>query len=81
MTPQIFGRRVAKLFEYVSARGEPLHDMELVSDAATLRRLAAFLADTAAQMDAKGERFEHAHLLDAWNAHGSGVPDIVISRE
>jgi hypothetical protein len=78
---QIFGRRVAKLFEYASARGEPLQDMELVVDAATLRRLAAFLADTAAQMEAKGNGFEHAHLLDVWNAHGSGVPDIVISRE
>jgi hypothetical protein len=78
---QIFGRRVAKLFEYASARGEPLQDIELVADAATLRRLAGFLADTAAQMEAQGKGFEHAHLLDVWSAHGSGVPDIVISRE
>jgi hypothetical protein len=78
---RILGRRAAKMLEFESARVEELHELELVADPETLRRLASFLVGAAAQMESKGAQFEHVHLLDAWSAHGSGVPDIVISRE
>jgi hypothetical protein len=78
---RILGRRAARMLEFESARAEELSELEVVADADTLRRLATFLREVASQMEGKGEAFEHVHLLDAWNAHGSGVPDIVISRE
>jgi hypothetical protein len=78
---RILGRRTAKLLEHASDRAEPLHDVEIVADASTLRRLASFLTQAASEMEEKGPRFEHVHLLDAWSAHGSGFPDIVVSRE
>ena len=78
---QIFGRKRSRLLEYASSRAEPLEEIEVVADADTLRRLASLLVDVASEMDKRGERFEHVHLLDAWEAHDSGVPDIVLSRE
>jgi len=78
---RILGRRAAKMLEFQSARPEELSELEVVADVQTLRRLAEFFAGVAAQMESKGVQFEHVHLLDAWSAHGAGVPDIVISRE
>ena len=78
---RILGRRAAKMLEFESARAEELSELEVVADARTLRRLAEFFAGVAAQMESRGAQFEHVHLLDAWSAHGSGVPDIVVSRE
>jgi hypothetical protein len=81
MSMKVLGRSTAKLHQFASSRGQVLDDIELVADAATLRRLASFLSQVASEMESEGERFEHRHLLDEWGAHGSGIPDIVISRE
>jgi hypothetical protein len=69
------------MLEFESAQSEELRELEVVADAETLRRLATFFGEVAAQMESKGTQFEHAHLLDELGAHGSGIPDIVISRE
>ena len=76
---QIFGHPLANLFELKAARPLQLESIELVADAATLRRLATFLDQTAQAMESEGDRFSHTHLLDEWKAHGSGLPDIVVS--
>lgn len=78
---RILGRPATKMLEFEPARSEELRELEVVADAETLRRLATFFGGVAAQMESKGAQFEHVHLLDAWSAHGSGIPDIVISRE
>ena len=78
---RILGRRTAKMLVFESARADELTELELVADADTLRRLGQFLLGVASRMERKAETFEHVHLLDEWNAHGSGIPDIVISRE
>jgi len=76
---RIFGHPSAKLFELSSSRPLELESIELVSDPATLRRLAAFLEKAAEQMTKEGIEFSHLHLLDVLNAHGSGLPDVIIS--
>jgi hypothetical protein len=78
---KLLGRPAAKMHQYTPDRAQLLEDIELVTDVATLRRLASFFSDVASEMESKGEHFEHRHLLDAWSAHGSGIPDIVVSRE
>lgn len=76
---QLFGRPSAKLFEISSSRASELESIEIVSDPETLRRLAAFLEKAADQMTKEGSEFSHLHLLDVLNAHGSGLPDVIIS--
>ena len=77
---RISGNPSAKLFELSSSRALELESIELVSDPATLRRLAAFLEKAAEQMtNDGGNEFSHLHLLDVLNAHGSGLPDVIIS--
>jgi len=77
---RIFGRPSTPMREYQPIKAAELEDLELVADPATLRRLASFLQQVAAEMDAKGPRFDHVHLLDSWNAHGTNTPDMVVSR-
>ena len=77
---RIFGRPISKLYQYEPSAAPELQDLELVAGPKALRRLASLLNDVAADMEAKGSRFEHVHLLDAWSAHGKDIPDIVFSR-
>ena len=78
---RIFGRPVGNLLKFERAEAPELQDLEVVADPQTLRRLADFLSEAAAAMETKGETFEHLHLLDAWGAHGTKTPDILVSRE
>jgi 16S rRNA G527 N7-methylase RsmG len=77
---RIFGRPSTPMLEYQPIKAPELEELELVADPPTLRRLASFLQQVAEEMDAEGARFDHVHLLDAWNAHGTNTPDIVVSR-
>jgi hypothetical protein len=78
---RIFGRIPAKLNERAPARAPELEELQIAADPPTLRRLASLLQDVAAQMETDGSHFDHVHLLDAWDAHGTDVPDIIITRE
>lgn len=78
---RFFGHPVTKMLQYARSKAVELDDLEVVADPTTLRRLGAFFQDVATDMEAKGARFEHVHLLDAWDAHGTKLPDLVVSRD
>ena len=80
MPVKLLGRREAKMLEYRSSAAEPLEELEIIADAAALRAISEFLASAADAMDRNDPEFKHMHFLDEQEAHGSGVPEIVVSR-
>lgn len=50
---RLFGRPVGHALRFAEAKAPELDDLELVADAATLRRLASFLTHAADQIDEK----------------------------
>lgn len=59
-------------------------EMETIAIAAspeTIRELASFLNDAAAEMEELGADYDHMHLMDAWSNWKDGLPDIQIVSE
>ncbi len=78
---RLFGRTPAKTAQFRLATAPELEELEIAADPPTLRRLAGLLLDVATQMETMGASFDHVNLLDAWDAHGTDMPDVIIMRQ
>mgnify|MGYP000456994751 CR=1 FL=1 len=58
-----------------------MSDISFSSSPETLRVIAKFLNDAAAEIEEMGDEFGHLHLMDEWEGWEEGTPDIQVINE